>query len=321
MIHTIVKLTCAAVAAALLLAAQARAEQFKVLTSTPARMSGGTTAFIDTLKGPRLLEIDASGTVIWQCSLAKAPFAGGDIQSGADVEWVPADDSFLIVVPFHGIFQIDRKCAVLRQHRTSKVSHDADLLPNGNILHVFGWDSPGDNQAAELDPSGKVVWRWQAKGKMDESWLRMPGKKERRPSYAHTNAAVRLPNGDTLISLRNFHRVVRVSPEGEVKRIWGPVPAVHEPNLMPDGSMVVSNHRVSTVEVLREGKRTTLFDNPIHIEPMRTLQPVANGNFLLTGGEDIVEIDGNGAIVWHVKIYSGLGERAGNGVYKAARVK
>jgi hypothetical protein len=148
----------------------------------------------------------------------------------------------------------------------------------------------------------------------------MPGKKERRSSYAHTNAAVRLPNGDTLVSLRNFHRVVRVSPDGEVKRIWGPVPAVHEPNLMPDGSMVASNHRDSTVVVLQEGNRSVLFDNPIRIEPMRTLQPVANGNFLLTGGEDIVEIDSGGTVVWRVKIYTGLGERAGNGVYKAARV-
>jgi hypothetical protein len=320
MLHVLFKLAFVAVAAVSLPAVQVHAEQFKVLTSVPAKMSKGTTAFIDTLKGPRLLEIDAGGTVIWQCSLAGAPFAGGDIQSGADVEWIPANDSFLIVVPFHGIFQLDRKCGVIRQHRTSKVSHDADMLPNGNILHVFGWDSAADNQVVELDPAGKVVWSWRAHGKLDESWRRMPGKKERRSSYAHTNAAVRLPNGDTLVSLRNFHRVVRVSPDGEVKRIWGPVPAVHEPNLMPDGSMVASNHRDSTVVVLQEGNRSVLFDNPIRIEPMRTLQPVANGNFLLTGGEDIVEIDSGGTVVWRVKIYTGLGERAGNGVYKAARV-
>jgi hypothetical protein len=299
----------------------AQAEQFRVLTSVPAKMSGGTTAFIDTLKGPRLLEIDASGTVVWQCPLAAAPFAGGDIQSGADVEWVPATDSFLIVIPLHGIFQLDRKCSVIRQHRTTKVSHDADLLPNGNILYVFGWDSQADSQVAEIDPSGKIVWSWQARGKLDESWRRMPGKgKERRPSYAHTNAAVRLPDGDTLVSLRNFHRVVRVSPDGEVKRIWGPVPAVHEPNLMPDGSLVASNHRESTVVVLGEGRRAVLYDNPIGIEPMRTLQPLPNGNFLLTGGEDIVEIDAGGSLVWRVKIYANLGERSGNGVYKAARV-
>jgi hypothetical protein len=89
---------------------------------------------------------------------------------------------------------------------------------------------------------------------------------------------------------------------------------------MPDGSMVVSNHRESTVVVLREGERTVLFDNPLRVEPMRTLQPVANGNFLLTGGEDIVEIDSGGSVVWHVKVYTGLGDRAGNGIYKAARV-
>ena len=117
------------------------------------------------------------------------------------------------------VFRVNRAGKVVWRHLTSKISHDADLLPNGNVLYVDGWDSRSDAQAYEVDPSGKIVWSWSAAGKVDPSWHR-PVTIERRPSYAHTNAAVRLPNGDTLISMRNFNRVVRVTPEGEIRRVF-----------------------------------------------------------------------------------------------------
>jgi hypothetical protein len=259
---------------------------------------------------------------------------GGDLRAGADLEWVRADDSFLLVVPFRGVFRVNRSGQVIWQHLTRKISHDADLLPNGNVLYVHGWDARSDAQAYEIDPSGKIVWSWTAAGKVDTSWHK-PVTTENRPSYAHTNSAVRLPNGDTLISLRNFNRVVRVTPEGEIRRVFGPIPRVHEPTLRADGTFIASPHTRERdrviINVKGEGRRD-LFANKIGIKPIRTVEPLSNGNYLLTGGEEIVEIDGAGEIVWHVAIYSkaGSGDRGHNrgsrsnpgirGVYKAAFV-
>ncbi len=229
------------------------------------------------------------------------------------------------------MFRVSREGQVIWKHLTRKISHDADLLPNGNVLYVYGWDSPSDAQAYEVDPSGKLVWSWTAKGKVDDTWHR-PVTGERRQSYAHTNAAVRLPNGDTLISLRNFNRVVRVSPEGEIRRVFGPIPRVHEP-ILSGGTFIAAKHTRELDTVImsgRGGERRELFRNTLGIKPIRTVEPLSNGNYLLTGGEEIVEIDDSGAVVWHVTIYpkAARGQRGGNrgpksgsrGVYKAVFV-
>jgi hypothetical protein len=303
------------------LTAAAQAEQLKVLTALTERLGTGTTAFIDTVT-PRVIEIDASGKVVWQCSLAAPPFRGGDISKGADLEWVSNDDTFLVVIPLHGIFRINRKCSVTWRHLTAKVSHDADLLPNGNVIYVFGWDSERDAQVTEIDAHGKVVWTWQSKGKLDPSW-RVLGEgalQEDRPSFAHTNAVTRLADGDTLVSLRNFHRVVRVAPDGSVRKVYGPLQGVHDPNLLPDDTVLAMIGQPMSVVRWRNGVQQTVFYNRIGIRPIRTVQPLQVGNLLLTGGEDIVEIDGSGNVVWRVKVYADVGPRKGRGVYKAVRI-
>ncbi len=308
--------------------------QYKVLTAVPGKMTGGTTAFIDAMS-KRVIEIDAAGKVVWQCSLAAAHFKSAELQRGADLEWIKADDTFLVAVPFSGIFRIDRKCNVVWRHLTPKVSHDADLLPNGNVLYTYAWDSPSDMQAVEVDPKGKVVWNWRAQPHVKEQWKadgvgagdapkKGPGSGQgggRGEGFTHANAVVRLPDGDTLVSLRNFHRVARVAPDGSVREFYGPINYVHEPDFLPDGSLIAARRSPMRVIALgTDGKRRVIFANEIGISPIRTIEQLPRGNFLLTGGEDIVEIDGEGEVVWHVKIFSGLGVRIRDGVYKAVRI-
>ncbi|HEX5778248.1 MAG TPA: aryl-sulfate sulfotransferase [Xanthobacteraceae bacterium] len=309
------------------------AQSYKVVIAVPAKMTGGTTAFINA-SSKRVIEIDSNGKTVWQCSLAAAQFKSAELQRGADLEWIKSDDTFLIAVPFSGVFRIDRKCNVVWRYQTAKVSHDADLLPNGNVLHAWAWDSAGDDQAVEVDPSGKIVWRWQARDHVDRKWAAQgkgaPDKPKRGPGsgqgggrgegFTHTNAVVRLPNGDTLVSLRNFHRVVRVAPDGTVRRSWGPINYVHEPSVLPDGSLLAAQRSPMIVAIYGRGPRQTVFANDIGISPIRTVEQLDRGNLLLTGGEDIVEIDKDGEVVWHVKIFGDLGVRERDGVYKAVRV-
>jgi len=325
---------------AAVLTAPAAAQSYKVLTAVPGKMGGGTTAFIDAIQGRRIVEIDRSGKVVWQCSLAAAHFNSGELRRGPDLEWIAADDTFLVAIPMSGVFRVDRNCRVVWQYRSAKVSHDADMLPNGNVLHTFAWDTQSDSQAVEVDPSGRIVWRWQARGKVNPAWAgeaaaregdRAAGRGggqgkgggrggERDTDFTHANAVVRLPDGDTLVSLRNFDRVARVAPDGSVRQFYGPINRVHDPSILPDGSLIAANHIPMTVVALGGGQRRVVFANKIDIKPIRTVEQLAGGNFLLTGGEDIVEIDAAGEVVWRVKIFTGLGARIRDGVYKAVRV-
>jgi len=307
---------------------------YRVVTAVPDKIAPGRVAFVDTV-GQRIVELDRAGKVTWSWAIPATVVGAGDLRSGADLDWVREDNSFLLVVPLQGVFRLARDGKVIWRHLTRKISHDADLLPNGNVLYVHGWDASTDAQVFEVESDGKVVWSWKAAGRMDPSWHRpVPG--ERRASYAHTNAAVRLVNGDTLVSLRNFNRVVRVSPDGEIRRVFGPIPRVHEPSLLSDGTFIASPHtreHDTVIMATKEEGRRVLFKNELGIKPIRTVEPLKNGNFLLTGGEEIVEIDGTGSVVWHVAIYSkaGRGEGGRNrgsrdnpglrGVYKAAFVE
>ena len=335
------RVALAALAVGALALSPVRAEQFTLVTAPAPGIGGGTTAFVDAVDGRRIVEIDRAGKVVWQCALDQARFKSDELQRGADLEWIRSDDSFLVAIPFSGIFRIDRKCNVIWQYRTSKVSHDADLLPNGNVLYTYAWDDTSDAQAVEVDPSGRIVWSWRAHGRLDPSWksistdgdsagdLRGGSRRSgggsgqgggRGEGYTHANAVVRLADGDTLVSLRNFHRVVRVGRDGAVKRAYGPINRVHDPSLLPDGRLVAADHVPMSVVILGNGPPRVLFSNPIDMKPIRTVEPLANGNFLVAGGRDIVEINGAGAILWHVRVYASLGARVRDGVYKAVRV-
>jgi hypothetical protein len=111
-----------------------------------------------------------------------------------------------------------------------------------------------------------------------------------------------------------------VTPDGSVRRFYGPIVRVHDPFLLPDGTLIAANQNPMTVVALAKEGRRVVFENEIDIKPIRTVEQLAGGNFLITGGEDIVEIDGSGAVVWRVKIFTGLGVKIRDGVYKAVRV-
>lgn len=68
------------------------------------------------------------------------------------------------------------------------------------------------------------------------------------------------------------------------------------------------------------GVRRVVSRNEIDIKPIRTVEQLAGGNLLLGGGEDIVEVDPSGAVVWHVRIFNDLGRKIRHGVYKGVRV-
>ncbi len=89
-------------------------------------------------------------------------------------------------------------------------AHDAELLPNGNVL-LFDNDLDGEDpmvtRALELavDPNSQtaeIVWEWR-----DETlWAPIRGD------------ANRLPNGNTLVTASHEGRVVEVNPSGE--KVW-----------------------------------------------------------------------------------------------------
>lgn len=287
----------------------------------------GSTLFAYQAEGdPRILEVNGFGEVLWQYVLPPdlRPFT----RPGFDAELLP-NDNILIVLPRNGVYEIDRSGKVVWSFRTAKISHDADRLPNGNTIFVFGNnDTKDDPQVVEVDARGQLVWSWYARDHFD----RMPYRDVAREGWTHTNAVQRLANGNTQISLRNFHLVVEVDVRGAVVRTIGEgiLDDPHDPVLLPTGNLLVATHnslRRGTPQRAVEldgasGQITWEYKMPAGTYPVRDANRLPNGNTLVTGSTVIVEVTPQGKVVWQLRLRRApaLLESARFGFYKAERV-
>lgn len=190
----------------------------------------GTTLFaLAHPKNPRIVEVDMQGKVVWQYVLPEN--LKQYTNPGFDVELLP-DNNILFVLPLKGVYEINRKGNIVWSYLDKKVSHDADRLPNGNTLVVWGGDDKiSDAQVKEINPKGEIVWSWYAK----EHFYKPPhqvveidrdtGKTVWKFSYPKLRTARdadRLPNGNTLIvgviEGEEESTILEVIPAGEV--VW-----------------------------------------------------------------------------------------------------
>lgn len=291
----------------------------------PEKAFNGTTLFADNHNPdrPRIIEVNMRGEIVWEYVVPDHLKHYNN--PGFDVEWLP-NNNMLFVLPRKGVYEINRSGNVIWSYLDEKVSHDADRLPNGNTLVVWGGgDSPDDAQVKEVNPKGRIVWAWYAK----DHFFKLPYKDIYDQGWTHTNAVTRLPNGNTLISLRNFNFLIEVDPQGLVVRTIGEglLRYQHDPEVLPNGNILFVNHRRpnSVIEIDLNGKIVWqyIMSDP-NTWPVRDADRLPNGNTLITGTTRIIEITPDGEIVWQLKLKGITFDRvraAGLGFYKAERIK
>jgi outer membrane protein assembly factor BamB len=187
---------------------------FVVDVTTPEKIAQGTTLLGDLhdLTRPRIVEVNTLGEIVWKYDIPSTLI--NYINPGLSV--VPLQNgNILAAFPRNGVYEINRTTKeVVWKFIDPKVSHDAERLGNGNTLVVdggYGSDTIEDAQVREINPQGQVVWSWYAK---DHGFNQAPYKSISDQGWTHTNAASRLENGDTLVSLRNFNLTVEVDRDG-----------------------------------------------------------------------------------------------------------
>ena len=273
----------------------------------PDKVWPGTTLFADyhTPNKARVVEVNMQGEIVWQYVLP------GDLQQftspGFDVELLP-NTNILMLLPNKGVYEIDRKGTIVWSYPDSKVSHDADRLPNGNTLINFGNnDGKDDAQVKEVNPRGEVVWSWHAKDSFDKP----PYNTIYKQGWTHSNAVTRLPSGNTLVSLRNFNLTVEVNPQGTVvwQYDWSSIGTdPHEPEILPGGNILVSFPAVpdEAVELNpRTGQvvwRYVIQKSEPRIGSNRDADRLPNGNTLINDGIKLLEVTPAGEIVWQFTV-------------------
>ncbi|MBU2054392.1 MAG: aryl-sulfate sulfotransferase [Proteobacteria bacterium] len=286
----------------------------------------GTTLLADNhrLERSRIIELNMQGQIVWEYDLPE--YLKQYTNPGFDVKRLP-NNNILFVLPLNGVYEISRSGDIVWSYMDSKVSHDADRLPNGNTLVVFGGgDRMNDPQVKEINSKGEIVWAWYAR----DHFNKPPYKDIYDEGWTHTNAVSRLPNDNTLISLRNFNFVVEVDPRGAVVRTIGEgiFHRQHDPVMLPHGNILVANHQKPhrAIEVdLNTGK--IVWQSPgfeRDATPVRDANRLPNGNTLVTGTTKIIEFTAEGEIVWQLKLkgvyFANQRSMRGLGFYKAERI-
>ena len=278
---------------------------------------------------PRIIEINMLGEIVWEYILPQ------NLQQytnpGFDVEPL-SNGNILFVLPRKGVYEINRDGKIVWSYLTGKISHDADRLPNGNTIFAFGaYDGKSDAQVTEINQKGEIIWSWHAKDYFDKP----PYQNVSIEGWTHTNAVTRLSNGHTLISPRNFHVVVEVDPQGAVVRLIGEgiLKAQHDPEILANGNMLLANHG----ELLKPRKphRAIEIDSetgnivwqsqgfPKKAQPVRDADRLPNGNTLITGTTEIVEVTQELEVVWKLVLSTQNIDEANlraRGFYKAERI-
>jgi len=312
----------------------------------PEKALQGTTLFSDNhnLEKPRIVEVNMRGEIVWQYLVPEN--LKHYTNPGFDAELLP-NNNILFVLPRSGVYEIDRKGNVNWSYTDDKVSHDADRLPNGNTLVVWGGgDQISDAQVKEINPKGKIVWSWYAKDHFNMS----PYKDISWEGWTHANAVTRLKNGNTLVSLRNFCFVAEVNPQGSVVRKIGEgvFYSQHDPEELSNANILVANQNIpngrltgypnemaitirqkqprwhqaleidpNTGNIIWQSQKFGLEDMPV-----RDADRLPNGNTLITTPTRLIEVTAEGEIVWELKI-KGIKnipmEKVFKGLYKAQR--
>jgi len=285
---------------------------FEVINYDPDQAYNSTTLIVDkTQEIPRILEVNMLGEIMWEYQ--NPEWRGGVVD---DVEWLPETDTFVFIYHFQGDFlhEIDRAGNILFEYKDS-ADHDIDKLGNGNYLYVYGMDDTLDDAIVkEVTPQGEIVWEWYVKDHLAPEIY----EGVENEGVAHTNGVVRLENGNTLISTRNFDSIVEVDPNGEVVRVIceGVCAHQHDPEMLENGNILMANQTThgSDYELGDEPQRALEIDSNTgetiwefliagrRHYPLRDADRLPNGNTLITGSDMILEVTPDGEIVWQLNI-------------------
>jgi hypothetical protein len=347
-----------------------RADQtFQMQIWKPDKAWNGTTVLSQSFgrDGPmnsRIVEINMRGEVVWGYDTgARLQISSVQVLPNNNILFaISSDEGKERRRERHGKFadqggayEVDRKGKIVWKYVDDRVSHDAVRLTNGNTLITAAHSedlSPWpykDPQVFEIDSQGKMVWSFYFKDiYANDSKYRDIRGNDWGP-WTHTNDAVRLPSGNTLISARNFNLVLEVSKDRRVVKTYGEdclncvseeigpkarsqggkIRSPHSPVLLSNGRLLVNEPGIGRVIEYDPASKKIVWQFGEKIRGARSSesrqrlfvrgsQRLPNGNTLVVDSQgQLIEVTAENEIVW--KIRSTFFEPQGRMFFRAVR--
>lgn len=282
---------------------------------------------------PKIVEVNMLGNIVWEYQFS--PSLHKYVKYGFDAEMLP-NGRILVILPTYAIMEMNRDGDIAWAYNNEKLSHDVDRLDNGHTIMVFGAnDQRGDVHIKELDNLGFIAWQWFAKDYFDTAEYH----DTYNEGWTRTNAVTRLESGNTLACLCNFHLIAEIDTSGQVIRKIGEgfLYYPYDPEVLDNGNILVTSQKpvfattkysYSVVEIDPKSndivwtyENSEWFNNQL----TRDANRLVNGNTLIIGSTQIIEVTPDGETVWRLKIDKGnlplnSTEVEERGFYKAQRI-
>jgi hypothetical protein len=275
----------------------------KVTGDFPEGLSG-TIAYVNP-QSAKVIEVDRTGEAKTAWTIPASYQLGGSLFSGADIEWVVSNQTYLVTIPRAAVIESTREGKVVWSYKTKYISHDADRLTNGNTIFTNGWDADQDPIVTEVSSAGVVVREIFASdlGLSKEDWKPSTGEPY---SNTHANAVQVEANLDTIISLRNYNMFVVVR-DGKVIERFKNIRLVHDPVSTERGYFYARHGQTQWLgwQSRVDGERRKLFEaqGVNRWTPLRSVQPLMDNKYILiTGSTAIGILDSQGNLVWSLDL-------------------
>lgn len=287
--------------------------------------------------------VDMMGEVVNSWTLSEAPaerqiFSVALLDTGNLFAWlyVPGADAPPFVFKGGVMMEVDWDGNVVWQVEDPDQHHDAQVLPNGNLLVLRAEPLPdgyaervsgglpaafGDvmwtDWVAELTLDGETVWEWHVWEHLAPEDYPINGV-DGRDEWTHANGIAPMADGNVLISFRNINTLGVIDREtGEFTKLLGapPLAQQHHPSILPNGNILLFDNGAHRADSALTYSRVVEID-PVSLEfvweyvdqsilnffsPLvSSAQRLPNGNTLIAEGNfgRIFEVTMEGEVVW-----------------------
>lgn len=230
-------------------------------------MQGGRVLITESLAG-RVIEVDNSGSIVWQKT---------DLDTPMDSERLENGNTLISESGRDRVIEVSRDGTIVWEKNGLNGPVDVERLSNGNTLIT---EEIGE-KVSEVDFDGNEVW--------NITNLHAP------------KDAERLGNGNTLIVEYGTNRIIEVTNSGTI--VWlkpdlsGPIDVERD-----DIGMIITEYLGGRVfDGYEDGWEITGLDGPVDAERR------GNGNILISeyNGSRIIEVNSSGIVVWEKTNLSG----------------
>ena len=270
-------------------------------------------AFLD-LSDPTsifLTEMRLDGTVTSRVALLPNTLAIEESVREA-LHYNKTTDSYFLGWHGKGVFEFDRNGKQINFVKTAPLTHDIHVDEDGVMTFAHSWSNENEPQAFQVDSSGGVVWKWNAKKFIKSNKFKKSVNRKEPENFAAATSAVPIGDDKIAVTLSAWNVIAVVDKKS--KKVVDFISDTRRPH-----SVVTNQNRVigytsrsmsgnfkkhgpgNSLVVFDENKKLFSRSFADGVKSL-DLQFIGNGLWLLPNGPSIKIMDSEGIVYWQLDI-------------------